>query len=297
MKLQSLQDLEQILGIPVGQLQFLAGSIDKNVKFGPKLIKGKIREICDPSYQLKKVQRLINKQILQKIPLSKNLHGSVKGKSPKTNAEQHKGKSFVYGMDIKDFYPSVHFTKVQRLFLHLGCSDDISALLTRLTTYNGSLAQGFPTSSTIANLILNEAYPRIEGLCAQHGITFTFYQDDLTISGGYRIPKLFGIFSKILKQEGFDVHPFSNQKKNKPMPRNKRQEVTGYVVNHKVNVSKDYYRKLRMTIHLCKTKGIEVVAGDIPVEEFKQSIIGRINHVVEVNPERGKKLLTEFNEI
>jgi hypothetical protein len=68
-------------------------------------------------------------------------------------------------------------------------------------------------------------------------------------------------------------------------------------VNHKVNVSKDYYRKLRMTIHLCKTRGIESVAGNIPVEKFKRSLIGRINHVVEVNPERGKKLLEEFNEI
>lgn len=81
------------------------------------------------------------------------------------------------------------------------------------------------------------------------------------------------------------------------MPRSRKQEVTGYVVNRKVNVSKEYYRKLRMTIHLCKVKGIEAIAGDMPVEKFRQSLMGRIQHVIEVNPARGKQLLAEFEAL
>jgi len=76
-----------------------------------------------------------------------------------------------------------------------------------------------------------------------------------------------------------------------------KQEVTGYVVNHKVNVPKEYYRNLRMTLHLCKVKGIEMVAGDVPVEEFKKSILGKIQYVLEVNPTRGQKLLDKFQSI
>ena len=292
---QSYQDLEQVLGVPLNQLQFLANSIDENVKFGPKIIKGKTRLICEPSYKLKEVQWLINSQILQKIPLPDSLHGSVKGKSPKTNAEHHKGKPFVYGLDIKDFYPNIHFTRVQKFFLSLGYINDASWLLTRLTTYNGSLAQGFPTSSTLANLILAPITPRIQKLCSQHGITFTFYQDDLTISGGYRIPNLVNLFTTIMKQEGFELHNLPRKKK--PMPRSGKQEVTGYVVNQKVNISKDYYRNLRMTIHLCKVKGIEVMAGDMPVEKFRKSLLGRIQHIAEVSPIRGKKLLDEFENL
>ncbi|MBI5840551.1 MAG: RNA-directed DNA polymerase [Chloroflexi bacterium] len=295
MELQSYQDLERILSIPASQLQHLASSIDENVKFGPKVIEGKIREICDPSNKLKKVQRLINKQILQKIPLPGSLYGSVMGKSPKINAEQHKGKPFVYGLDIKDFYPSIHFTRVQKLLLSLGYSSDVASLLTRLTTYKGSLAQGFPTSSTLANLILAPITPRIQKLCNQHRITFTFYQDDLTISGGYRIPNLVNLFTLIMKQEGFTLHHLP--KKKRPMPRTGKQEVTGYVINHKVNVPKEYYRNLRMTLHLCKVKGIEMIAGDVPVEEFKESIFGKIQYVLEVNPARGQKLLDEFQSI
>ena len=295
MEFQSYQDLEQVLGIPINQLQFLANSIDDNVKFRPKVIKGKTRVFCDPSYKLKKVQRLINNQILQKIPLPESLHGSVTGKSPKTNAEHHKGKPFVYGLDIKDFYPSIHFTRVQKLLLSLGCSNDVASLLTRLTTYKGSLAQGFPTSSTLANLILAPITPRIQKLCNQHGITFTFYQDDLTISGGYRIPNLVNLFTAIMKQEGFELHHLP--KKKKPMSRTVKQEVTGYVVNHKVNVSKEYYRNLRMTIHLCKVKGIEAIAGAMPVDKLRQSLIGRIQYVAEVNPTRGKKLLADLEAL
>jgi len=33
MEFQSYQDLEQVLGIPINQLQFLANSIDDNVKY------------------------------------------------------------------------------------------------------------------------------------------------------------------------------------------------------------------------------------------------------------------------
>jgi RNA-directed DNA polymerase len=295
MELQSFQNLEQALGIPTNQLRFLANSIDDNVIFKSKAIKGKTRTICDPSYKLKKVQRLINKQILQTIPLPESLYGSVIGKSPKTNANQHKEKPFVYGLDIKDFYPSIHYTKVHKLFLSLDCSDDVAWLLTRLTTYKGSLAQGFPTSSTLANLILAPITPRIQKLCNQHNITFTFYQDDLTISGGYRIPNLVNLFTTIMKQEGFEFHHLP--KKKKTMPRTTKQEVTGYVVNHKVNVTKDYYRKLRMTIHLCKVKGIKAIARDMPVEKFRESLIGRIQHVTEVNPVQGKKLLDEFESL
>jgi hypothetical protein len=52
-----------------------------------------------------------------------------------------------------------------------------------------------------------------------------------------------------------------------------------------------------MTIHLCEVKGIEAIAGDMPIEKFKQSLIGRIQYIAEVNPVRGKKLLAEFEKL
>jgi retron-type reverse transcriptase len=189
----------------------------------------------------------------------------------------------------------------------MGFSQEVSQLLTRLVTFKGHLAQGFPTSSSIANLILARIAPRIEKLCLDHNLRFSFYQDDLTVSGSNRVIDVKRLFSTILQQEGFKV----NQQKLRIMKNTERQEVTGIVVNKKVNVSKDEYRNLRAILHQCQTIGLDAVAfnaveqnkvpdkvkkveGEKLPERFKQHVYGRILRVVEINPEKGKKLLAEY---
>jgi RNA-directed DNA polymerase len=293
--LRAFQDLARITGENVQDFQKLANSMDKNVNvvLEPKR-HGGFRKICKPSFRLKQVQRAINKRILQSIPLPLFLHGAVKGKSTKTLAQQHTGKPFTLTLDIKDFYPNIHYSKIFSIFCELGCSDSMARLLTQLCTYDGCLAQGFPTSSSLANLTLARLAPRVEGIERQHQVKVGSWQDDLIISGGYRIPELFSLFERILRQEGFVLHL---GEKKKEMPRSRRQEVVGYVINHKVNVPKEYYRNLRQIIHLCKVKGLEAIAGEMPVEKFRQSLLGRIQYVAEVNPMRGQKLLEEFNNL
>jgi len=291
----TIRDLEEIIDLPAEEMKSMAGLMDRNVNvvFKPKE-KGGSRKICKPSFRLKRVQKLINKKILQVIPLPPFLHGAVKGKSTKTYAQQHTGKPFVLTVDIKDFYPNIHYSKIFDIFIETGFSDDVGKLLTKLCTYDGCLAQGFPTSSSLANLTLARMAPRFEGIERQHNVKFGSFQDDLIISGGYRIPKLFSLLERVMRQEGFVLHL---GEKKKLMPRDKKQETVGYVINHKVNVPKEYYRNLRMTIHLCKVKGIEAIAGEVPVEKFRQSLIGRIQYVAEVNPKRGGKLFADFDAL
>ena len=94
----------------------------------------------------------------------------------------------------------------------MGCSEQVSKLLTRLTTYNGSVPQGFPTSSTIANIILASFTPRITTACEKHKVTFTFYQDDLCVSGGNQVKEIPNLFSRIL-YAGFTVGPFGGMQR------------------------------------------------------------------------------------
>lgn len=293
--LQTVQDIAEITEVTVYDLLKLTNSMDRNVNVVLEQKKrGGYRKICKPSFKLKEVQKAINKKILQLIPLPSFLHGAVKGKSTKTLAQQHTGKPFVLTVDIKDFYPNIHYSKVISIYSGIGCSGNVARLLTKLCTYDGCLAQGFPTSSSIANLTLAGMAPRFEGIEKQHNIKIGSFQDDLIISGGYRIPELFSLFERVVRQEGFVLHL---GEKKKAMPRSERQETVGYVINHKVNVPKDYYRKLRTTIHLCKVKGIVAIAGDVPVETFRQSLIGRIQYVMDVNPTKGKQLLVEYEAL
>ena len=293
--MKNIENLEKTLKIKVGELYFLAKSMDRyvSVEHKPKE-DGKTRIIYKPHYRLRSVQKQINKKILQKIPLPDFFHGGIIGKSPKTNALPHVGKPILLTLDIRDFYPSIHYSRIYDVYKKIGCIPKVARLLTRITTYNGCLAQGFPTSSSLANLILARTSPRLEGLKLQHGITIGVYQDDLGISGGYRIPELINLFEKIMRQEGFFLHI---GKKRKVMSRKTRQEITGYVVNRKVNVSKSYYRDIRAKLQLCKAIGIAPIAGDISVEEFMRQLRGKIQYVMDANPERGRNLLVEFEDL
>ena len=293
LSLRTARHLALRLGISERWPRHLATNIAQHVSAVdiPKKSGGH-RRIYMPSGELKEVQRLICKQLLQPLYLPDALHGSVPGRSPRTNAQPHTGKPIVASLDIKDFYPSVRYDRVYSLFLDLGCSPDVARVLTRLTTYNGHLAQGFPSSPAIANLILAEITPRISKLCLDHGLTFTLYQDDLTISGGHCISDLLDLFAHILRQAGFDI----KESKTKVTHGGMQQKVTGWVVNRKVNVPKDEYRRLRALLHKCMVRGVERVA-DRPVVEFKSHIRGRIQRVIEVNPKRGNRLLEEFLQL
>lgn len=290
LKITTLEEVSSILGISTKTLVALAGSMNDQVKVEnkPKSHGEGYREICKPSWLLKRTLNSINRKILQTIPLPENLQGGVPHKSTKLNAQHHTGKPTLLTLDIKNFYPGIHYTRVYDLFIKHGYSPDVANWFTRVTTYNNHLAQGFPTSSTIANLILSEITPRINNLCKRHQITFTTFQDNLYFSGSSTVPKFANLISRILRQEGFATHG------KKVMLRNKRQVVSGWVVNKKVNVSDKEYRTLRTTIHRCKVLGLNAVA-DRSLESYKLHLLGRIQRVIEVNPAKGEKLLNDFN--
>ena len=157
--LNTVQELSRIIDVTAQKLKSLANSMDMNINvvLKPKE-RGGFRKICKPSFRLKQVQKSINKKILQIIPLPPFLHGAVKGKSTITFAQRHIGKPFILTVDIKDFYPNIHYSKIVSIFDEIGCSDSVARLLTKLCTYDGCLAQGFPTSSSLANLTLASSW-------------------------------------------------------------------------------------------------------------------------------------------
>ena len=109
------------------------------------------------------------------------MQGGVSGKSPKSNAQIHTQQDLVLTLDIRDFFPSIRYSRIFDLFIGTGVSPEVSKVLTRITTYNYHLAQGFPTSSTLANLILAKILPRVTNLCEQYQITFTTYRPKMKI--------------------------------------------------------------------------------------------------------------------
>jgi hypothetical protein len=90
---------------------------------------------------------------------------------------------------------------------------------------------------------------RISRLAAQYDATYTRYADDITISladEGHDLHALIGGTIAILQNEGYQPHI---RKKFDVRRRHQRQEVTGLVVNARVNLPRTTRRWLRAVEH------------------------------------------------
>ncbi|MBU4467551.1 MAG: reverse transcriptase family protein [Candidatus Omnitrophica bacterium] len=269
--------------------------------------KGKKRIISSPSKNLLKLQRLILAYISKKTLFPETFHGYKKKRSNLTNARCHLNKRVITKLDIKDFFPSVHFKKVLALFGSLGFNEQESKILSRLTTADYCLPHGFSTSPTLAALMLINLDKRLKTLFMKIGLdyTYTFFSDDITISGNKGIKTLKKLICKIFRQEGFIV----NESKIKEQNFWEKQEVTGISVNEKLNVPYDYRHNLRAIVHNCITLGPRTQIDrfnsefcldrklDLSLSKFRERIFGKINYIKPINRELYNQLLAYFNKI
>ena len=117
--------------------------------------RGKIigsRNISAPKKELKQIQRLIHKLLEHYITFPDYFFGGIKKKSNIKNAKVHKGKKYHFVIDIKNCFPSISNKMNYSLIKNLGFSDDICRIITKLTTVDGHLPQGTPTSMILNNL-------------------------------------------------------------------------------------------------------------------------------------------------
>lgn len=145
---------------------------------------GKLRPITNPCEELKCVQRNIRELLLLPVPLSPIVYSDVPGRSATLNAEQHLNRANVASVDIRSCYPSMTNAMVFRVFRGtLGLGDRVAHLLTRLTTLDGHLPQGAPTSGALANLILSPVDLVLEDIAARLELVVTRYVDNIDFSG------------------------------------------------------------------------------------------------------------------
>jgi len=239
-----------------------------------------------PKKELKNIQRQINREILNKIWLSESCH-SRKSRSILTNAKNHINKPCLIKLDIKSFYPSVHYKRVLKMFEKIGFDKKTAGLLTKLTTYNYGLPYGAPTSSMIGNIILSNLDERIYKFCQIRGYKNSRWVDDIAVSGGNSLKNFIPLLKKIIRQEGFKV----NEKKVKAEFHNERQEVTGISVNIKPNIP-SHHRK-RILLEIFKIKNLRLKTGlnlNQALINKEKSLKGYINFANQINPKFAAKL-------
>lgn len=266
---KSRSGLASLLQIKHSQLTYLLYGLKEEKKYRefeiPKR-NGESRTISAPIEELKSLQRHLSDVLnnvlseLESRRLGKNnaSHGFRLGRSILTNAVEHKNKRFVFNIDLKDFFPSITGKRIRGYFIKnkkLGIHDEVATTLAHISCYKNSLPQGAPTSPVISNFIAEILDSRLAKLAKITGCHYTRYADDITFSTNKKIfPPEIAVrqddghawtvgssLQKAILSAGFVI----NDGKTRMQYRSSRQQVTGLVVNEKVNVANEYRRLVR----------------------------------------------------
>ena len=257
---------------------------------------GGIRQLDIPSYDLKYIQHWILINILYNIPISNYAFGFQLNKSIVDNARVHTNKHCVINIDIKDFFPSISFERIFRIFVYYGYTKEVSFILSKLCTYKGRLPQGSPASPYISNIVCLKLDARLASLAKTYKADYSRYADDITFSGKSDIKSILNPAQKIIRDEGFNL----NRDKTRVLYANQRQEVTGLIVNgNRVRIPKVYKRKLLQELYYCSKFGVEDHLKRIGCDKafYKEHIYGKIYYVKMVEPEEATMLFQLADQI
>jgi RNA-directed DNA polymerase len=279
----SLEHFSLLVGIDERYLSAVGYSQERYYRDFAILKKsGGVRQIYEPLPNLKTVQRWILDNILYRLTPSPYAKGFVPRKSIKDNARFHKKQEMLLCLDVKDFFPSISTSKVRRFFLNCGYSKALSYFLTRICTLHGGLPQGAPTSPTLSNLIFTPVDDQIAAYCRERRIRYTRYADDLTFSGSFAVGCLISHVRSALSELNLTL----NESKTRLMRRHERQEVTGVVVNEKMQATRDLRRSLRQAIYFIRKFGLDAHLGTLKERRanYTSHLLGQAIFVLFLNP-------------
>ncbi len=246
------------LGMPVETLQ---GARIRYTEARIPKRSGGSRQLLIPNDETKAIQRRILMRLLARLRAHPAAMGFESGRSIVDNARPHVGRHVVIKMDVIDFFPATTAERVERYFRRIGWGRKAAALLTQMTTHEGGLPQGAPTSPRLSNLVNHGLDASLAAMVARRHGRYTRYADDITISfekhrfaglDAKRVRGTIQMAARKLKGRGYRAH---RSKKLKVLYRHRLQRVTGLVVNEKVQLPRATRHWLRAVRHRKATTG------------------------------------------
>lgn len=282
----TLHDVAALLGFKPSALSYVLyvrPEADKYKTFDIPKRAGGTRKISAPIDELKLLQRRLA-DLLQNCSEEINKtykrsdeddhpdhisHGFKRKRSIITNARHHRNKRLVFNLDLEDFFGSINFARVRGFFIkdkNFALQPKVATILAQIACRQGVLPQGSPCSPAISNLIGHILDIHLARLAARTGCTYTRYADDLTFSTNESafselvakrsvgpdhtwIPG--NELSRLVVKSGFSI----NAMKTRMQYCDSRQEVTGLVVNRKVNIRCEYRHTVRAMVYRLFTTG------------------------------------------
>lgn len=221
---------------------------------------GGMREIAQPSRELKVMQKLILDFLVPYLPMHENAFAYIGGKSIKRNALMHHENEYFLKMDFSDFFNSIKPLDLRNVLVDNGFKNnpvDLS-LIDKLFFYKKtkksglSLSVGAPSSPLISNAVLYDFDVKVSELCERKAITYTRYADDLTFSCSEK-GALLGFQKEIVKILRKIKSPKLkiNDKKTIYASRAVSRRVTGIIINNngELSLGRQKKRMISSLIH------------------------------------------------
>ncbi len=142
------------------------------------------------------------------------------------------------------------------------------------------LPQGAPTSPVLSNIVCQKLDFLLTGVSKRFGLKYSRYADDITFSSMHNVYQPESDFLKelhrIIAEQGFHI----KESKTRLQKDGYRKEVTGLLVNEKVNVQQRYIKQLRMWLYYWERYGHERASGF-----FIQQYVADKGHVKNGKPD------------
>lgn len=295
--IQSVSSLCRALGRPEGMLRDLAQRAPQlYIGPKPKLKKdGKtLRYVYDTKFPLKPLMKTINQVIFKKVAFPQYLQGSLAGRDYVSNVAIHEGSKIVISEDIEKYFDHItdeHVFGIWRRFFGFGQSP--AELLTALTTRDGRVFQGTPTSSYLANLAFWDIEDTVVSKLESRGLRYSRYVDDVTVSSTNAMSsddKTWAIAQVLAMMGSRGFH--SKRDKHEIQSGRTRISVMKLNINREVGLSARERSQIRAAVHQLEKCFDQGNTGP----EFRQDMdkatgrIGRLGrfHVAEAEQLRGR---------
>lgn len=284
MKIQEIDSFEKLalsLDIKTGHLRRLL--FEERDQFYTEIDipkkNGEPRKIFVPNDKILYLQKRVNEILIDSFNPHFRAFGFVKGRNTVQNAQLHLRKKYLLNIDLKDFFPSVSSGRVRSMFInYFKLNPEIASSLTNLCCHpSGFLPQGAPTSPTITNILCKTLDKNLFNFAQKtgHRVTYSRYADDITFSSNNPFDeKLVSIrnetivlgfeLQEIIKKNGFQI----NDDKTRIQKNNQHQEVTGVIVNQKLNIDRRFIRKIRAMLFSIESNLMDL---SIPKKKFEDS--------------------------
>ena len=249
---------------------------------------GTERSIEVPKKKLKELQRKLVVELQSYFQPRPSAHGFIRERSIVSNALPHVNKTFVYNIDLENFFGTIHFGRVKNLFIShpFRLSHAAATVLAQICCNNGRLPQGAPTSPMISNMICHKLDRQLQGLARKNQCTYSRYADDITFSfttSRNKLPSTLVYFDrnnevipgsllkKIIADNGFSI----NIRKVRLKPQSQKQEVTGLVVNKRVNVKRSFIRQTSSMLYAWEKFGPIAAEKEYIAKYRKKQLLAR----------------------